>query len=179
MSLTLKSSESRKIMKKIIVGLIITGCLFVVECKEQTKNSINDRVIGIGKMPAVSIDHRDNFHIVYGSCDSILYSSSNDNGESFSAPSLVDVLPELSASAMRGPQIASITNGIVIIACNKSGNIFSYIKDSSGYWSRPVKVNDIDTVAKEQFIALSADGNHAFAAWLDLRGNKRNKIAGA
>jgi hypothetical protein len=28
-------------------------------------------------------------------------------------------------------------------------------------------------------MALAAEGNHLFAVWLDLRGNKRNKIYGA
>jgi hypothetical protein len=41
-------------------------------------------------------------------------------------------------------------------------------------------VNDADTTAKEGLIALSADGGeNVFAAWLDLRGNERNKIYGA
>jgi hypothetical protein len=37
----------------------------------------------------------------------------------------------------------------------------------------------VDTVAKEGLMALSADGEKAFAIWLDLRGNKKNKIYGA
>lgn len=38
-----------------------------------------------------------------------------------------------------------------------------------------MKVNDVDTVAKENFLALTADGENTFAVWLDLR-DKHNKI---
>jgi hypothetical protein len=39
-------------------------------------------------------------------------------------------------------------------------------------------VNDIDAVSKEQLMALSADGQNAYAVWLDLR-NGHNEIFGA
>jgi hypothetical protein len=40
-------------------------------------------------------------------------------------------------------------------------------------------VNDTDTTAKENLMAFSGDGENAFAVWLDLRGNKQNKIYGS
>jgi hypothetical protein len=166
-------------MKTTLLIGIIAITVFGVSCKEQKKKMGTNLIIGQGKMPHLAIDGAGNFYIVYGTGDSILYSSSNDKGESFSAPRLIARLAQLSASAMRGPQIAATTNTVVILACSKSGNIFSYTKDATGNWSLPVKVNDVDTVAKEQFLALSADDNHVYAVWLDLRGNKRNKIIGA
>ena len=129
-------------------------------------------------MPMVARDDAANLHVVYGAGDSIMYSSSVDHGESFSTPVLIDLLPNLAASHMRGPQIAATATGITVIASDKPGNIFSYHKDASGKWSEPVKVNDIDTVSKEGLMALAADGQTAFAAWLDLR-DKHNKIVGA
>jgi hypothetical protein len=66
-----------------------------------------------------------------------------------------------------------------VTACNESGDIFSFTKDQSGKWSKPARVNDADTIAKEGFIALTAEGKNAFATWLDLRGNGHNKIFGA
>ena len=48
----------------------------------------------------------------------------------------------------------------------------------SGNWKAANRVNDIDTVAKEGLMALSADGQNTFAVWLDLR-DKHNKIFGA
>jgi len=80
---------------------------------------------------------------------------------------------------MRGPQIACTSNGVTVIACNKQGDIYAYNKIATGGWSAAARVNDEDTVAKEGLMALGGDGNTLFAAWLDLRGNKRNKIVGA
>jgi len=65
------------------------------------------------------------------------------------------------------------------VACNSSGNIHSYTKDTQGNWIQSQRVNDVDSVDREAFVALAADGLHAVAVWLDLRGNRRNKIFGA
>jgi hypothetical protein len=107
-----------------------------------------------------------------------MYTYSSDKGKTFSSPSLIALLPKLAASHTRGPQLAVTTDGLVLTACNNSGDIFSYIKDASGGWQQTGKVNDVDTVAKENLMALSADGQNAFAVWLDLR-DKHNKIFGA
>jgi len=166
-------------MKRMSVVRVIVIALFVISCKDQEKKENNGLLIGKGRMPAIAGDNNNSFFVVYGSGDSLLFSSSSDGSKTFSSPALIAVLPGLTASAMRGPQIASVANGLVVIACNKAGNIFSYTKDEPGKWSPAVRVNDVDTVAKEQFLALSAAGNNAFAVWLDLRDNKRNKIVGA
>jgi len=128
-------------------------------------------------MPSFTRDMSGNVHLVYGNGDSLLYTYSDDNGKSFSTPSLIAVVPALTASHMRGPQISVTSNGLVVTACNKQGNIFSFTKESNT-WSGANRVNDIDTIAKENFIALSADQNNAFAVWLDLR-DGRNRIYGA
>jgi len=107
-----------------------------------------------------------------------MYSHSSDHGETFSASSLISVLPKLAASHTRGPQVAATNDGLVLTACNDSGDIFSYVKDGSGKWQQTARVNDMDTVAKENLMALSANGRNAFAVWLDLR-DKHNKIFGA
>jgi hypothetical protein len=87
-------------------------------------------------------------------------------------------LPDLFSFAMRGPEIAVNNSGLIITACTTQGNIFSYYKDKEN-WKQGARVNDVDTIAKEGLMALAADGENAFAVWLDLRGNKRNKIYGA
>jgi hypothetical protein len=99
-------------------------------------------------MPNVVSDSR-NIHLVYGHGDSILYVSSSDHGTTFSATELVAVVPKLAASHMRGPQIATTSTGVSIIACNNNGDIFSFVKDQTGKWMRGARVNDMDTVAKE------------------------------
>jgi hypothetical protein len=154
--------------------LVFVAFIFLYSCKNEYSNS----VIAAGQMPNLVKDNSNNIHLVYGNEDSILYSYSSDHGNTFSAPSLISILPKLAASHTRGPQIASTSNGLTVTACNEMGDIFSFAKDGSGKWSRGTRVNDIDTVAKENLMALAADGDNAFAVWLDLR-DKHNKIFGA
>ncbi|HET6995953.1 MAG TPA: sialidase family protein [Chitinophagaceae bacterium] len=124
------------------------------------------------------MDRSGNPQLVFGNGDSILYSSSADGGKTFSSSALVAVVPKLAASHMRGPQIAATANGLLVTACTDLGDIFSFIRDGSGNWSKTGRVNDVDTMAKENLMALAADGDKAFAVWLDLR-DGHNKIFGA
>src|SRR5258705_1293166 len=138
----------------------------------------NTLFIAEGQVPDITKDNSGDLHLVYGRGDSILYTYSSDQGRSFSSSLLISILPNLAASHSRGPQFVSTSNGLTVIACNKSGDIFSFIKDQSGSWVETSRVNDTDTVAKENLIALSADDKNAFAVWLDLR-DGHNKIFGA
>lgn len=161
----------------LVITTIIGASL--TSCKDGRPQDITSEVIiGNGQMPNATNDITGNFHIVFGSGDSIMYAASTDHGKSFSAPALVSVLPGLAASHMRGPQIAATSNGLTIIACNKEGDIFSYNMTDSGNWIKSARVNDTDTVAKEQLMALSGDKGNLYAVWLDLR-DKHNKIVGA
>lgn len=157
-----------------LTGIIV---LFMA-CNHPYSLNSSDTVITQGGMPNLSVDNAGMVHLVYGRGDSVLYCYSSDQGNSFSSPSLVAILPRLAASHMRGPQIAATSNGLVITACNSIGNIFSFTKEQSGNWSQAIRVNDVDTVAKENLMALSADGDKAFATWLDLR-DGHNRIYGA
>lgn len=159
-----------------------TVTLFVFSCFifliAYTQKMENDLVIAKGQMPNITKDISNMIHIVYGSGDSIMYISSID-GMSFTSPSLVAVLPKLFASAMRGPQIAVATNGLIITACTSNGNIFSYKKEVSGKWTKAIKVNDVNEMAKEALMALSADGLNAYAIWLGVKGPKGQNVYGA
>jgi hypothetical protein len=159
--------------------LILLAIYTFSACSEKQDHKSNDFVIANGQMPNLVKDKEDNLHLVYGSGDSILYSYSTDQGKLFSQPSLISVLPKLAASHTRGPQIAATTKGLTVVACNAMGDIFSFNKAASGNWEQAGKVNDVDTTAKEGLMALSGDGENAFAVWLDLRENKHNKIYGA
>ena len=86
-------------------------------------------------------------------------------------------MPDLVDYATRGPQIAVTKNCIAVIAVNRLGNIFSFIKDESGKWIKTAKVNDVDTVDKEGFLGLSSDGkNNLFAIWPDLRNDESKNL---
>lgn len=167
-------------MKEIL--FFVFASLVIASCTEQnsSENPVvsADSILASGQMPDVVKDKSNTLHVVYGTGDSIMYTHSTNQGKIFSVPVLISVLPGLAASHTRGPQVAVTSKGLVLTACTNSGDIFSYVKDVSGKWKQTARVNDIDTVAKENLMALSADGQNAFAVWLDLR-DKHNKIYGA
>lgn len=138
-----------------------------------------DFLIAAGQMPNTTLGRNGTIQLVYGNGDSIFYSSIKEKASAFSKPTLVSVIPHVYTFATRGPQIAATTNGLVVTACTSTGNIYSFYKKENGRWTKGERVNDVDTVAKEGLTGLAADGNNAFAVWLDLRGNRRNKIVGA
>lgn len=152
--------------------------LLVCNCSPaEPEGEMNVR-IGRGSLPALAISKSGDAYVVYGSGDSLLYSISDNRGGSFTPPQLIAVVPGLWAAHMRGPQVAVSASGAVVIACNKSGDIFSFKEKKPGEWMASKKVNDIDTVAKEAFLAVAAEGEIVYAVWLDLR-DKANKIMGA
>ncbi|HUC81678.1 MAG TPA: sialidase family protein [Flavisolibacter sp.] len=152
--------------------------LGLTACKNSDKNNPTTEIIGEGGVPDVAKDDKA-IHITYGKGDSILYSFSSDNGNSFSKPEVVDTVAKLFSFAMRGPQITSTADGICIIAATQQGDLLSYQKDVSGRWTKTGRVNDVDTIAKEGLLALDGDGNNLFAVWLDLRQDNLNNIYGA
>lgn len=165
-------------MKSFYLYIIFSFLILLANsCKNSQENNI-DITIAAGSMPNMAIDNVGNPGIVYGKNDSIMFVSSTDRGKTFSAPGFVAVLPGLVASAMRGPQIVFASDGFIITACNKSGNIFSLKKEKNGSWLVSDKINDVDTVCKEGFISMAADGRDLFSIWLDLR-NGHNEIFGA
>jgi hypothetical protein len=141
--------------------------------------SKNELIIANGGMPNMATDKKSNVHVVYGTGDSIMYVLSANQGKSFSSPQLVAVLPKLFANAMRGPQIATTHKGIVITACTTTGNIFSYTKEGTAKWTKAMKVNHVDEVAKEGLMSLSADGPSVFAVWLAVKSPKGQNVYGA
>jgi len=165
-------------MKSIFLLSNIIAFVLFQSCKDQKNGNNAGAIIANGQMPNITKDNSGDLHLVYGIGDSIMYSFSSDEGNTFSTPILISVLPELVASHMRGPQIAATDNAIVVTAANNDGNIFSYSKNKMGKWAQTSMVNDIDTIAKEGLMALAAEGQNSFAVWLDLR-NKHNEIFGA
>lgn len=164
-------------MKYFLVTAFLISA-FISSCTEKKAEAKNDFIIASGQMPAIAKDKENNLHLVYGWGDSIMYAYSNDNGNTFSQPSLIAVLPHVYTFATRGPQIAVTDKGLLVTACTSDGNIYSFYQTANN-WVQGNKVTDTADVAKEGLMALSADGNNVFAVWLDVRGTNRNKIYGA
>src|SRR6188768_2938187 len=150
--------------------------LMLTACSEKKASIQDEAIIANGQMPALAKDKDNNLHLVYGIGDSIMYAYSDDKAITFSKPVLISILPHVYSFAMRGPQIAATGNGIVVTACTADGNISSFYKEKGNDWKQGNNVNDADTVCKEGLMGLSADGDNTFAVWLDLRGDKKNKI---
>lgn len=164
-------------MKKI-THLILLLSIFSA-CTEKNYSVKNDVVVANGQMPNIVQDGSKNIDLVYGSGDSIMYAYSTDKANTFSEPALISVLPHAYSYATRGPQIAATAKGLIVTAATSAGDIFSFYKELGETWIPGKKVNDQDSVAKEGLTSLSADGDNVWAIWLDLRGNRRNKIYGA
>ncbi|MEO8112109.1 MAG: sialidase family protein [Ginsengibacter sp.] len=161
------------------IGLSLLGFVLLASCSQKQASNASDMIIAKGQMPNIIKGKDNKLHLVYGVGDSIMYTYSKNNAQSFSKPVLISVLPHVFSFAMRGPQIAATQNGIVVTAATSLGDIFSFYKTGSDAWKQGQRVNDVDTIAKEGLMALSSDKENAYAVWLDLRGNKRNKIYGA
>ena len=140
----------------------------MVACSQKGTDT-NAHVIANGNMPNLARDAAGIIHMVYGYGDSLLYSYSADEGTRFSSPELIGLVHGLTAGAMRGPQIACNNLGPVVTANNHAGDIFCFRLGSDHRWTASGKVNDIDTVARENLMALAADHELSYAVWLDLR----------
>ncbi|MFD2935265.1 sialidase family protein [Spirosoma flavum] len=136
--------------------------------------------VGKGMHPSVSTDPTGIAHIVYGHSE-VLYYTTSGTGEQFEPSVRVDSLPGLHLGASRGPQIAATNQSVVITALDKAGNVWAYtLIRATGQWQKRVRVNDIADIAKEGFVALVATPDNSYTAvWLDLRGDKQNKLVGS
>lgn len=134
-----------------------------------------------GVQPNIFADGQGNIEMVFGKGNAIYYSISRDHGNTFTPPVLVDSLRGLHLGVSRGPQIASSPLATVITAIDRAGNLYAYTLDrKTGSWLDRRMVNDLPNVAEEGFNALASDGKGKFfVTWLDLRGDKKNKIFGA
>ena len=167
----------RNMKTNFLLVLLLVGIAAASQNKGVDANGVTS--LGAGQVPDLATSGNA-VHAVWGRGDSILYAFSANRGQTFSAPEVVGVLPKLFSFAMRGPQVAAISGGACIIACNQQGDLIAYQKTGTGHWRKTAKVNDVDTIAKEGFLDLASDGRgNLFAAWLDLRKGRRNNIAGA
>ncbi len=141
-----------------------------------TQSAENGTVMIKGQMPNIAKDSKGVLHITYGMGDSLMYISSKD-GKVFSKPLLIAVVPNVFTTAMRGPQIAATTDGLVVTACTKKGDIFSF-KKSGAIWTKPVRLNERPETAKEALMALSADGLNVYAIWLSVKNSKGQNLYG-
>lgn len=133
-----------------------------------------------GLQPDFYVHENGQIDLVFGLKNTIFYANSIDNGLHFSVPQIVDSLSGLHLGMSRGPRIAGSNKSIIITAIDKKGNVHAYRKKmKDNLWQHQL-VNDIPDVAKEGFNAIATNSNGQFMViWLDLRGNKKNKLMAA
>src|SRR5689334_6913897 len=91
--------------------------VLLIACSDKQPPT-SDSIIAQGQMPNITVDASGYIHVVYGTGDSLMYTSSKNRGKTFDPVALVAVVPGLAASHTRGPQIAATESGLVIMACN-------------------------------------------------------------
>src|SRR5688572_775414 len=110
--------------------ILISFTLFFYSIICIAQNSIKEITIADGQMPSVVKDKNNKLHIAFGKGDSILYTSTTD-GKTFTPFFLVAVVPKLFSFAMRGPQIAATSRGLIITAVTQNGDIVSSQKEGN------------------------------------------------
>jgi hypothetical protein len=132
--------------------------------------------------------------LVFGSGNSIWFSRSLDNAQTFSMPSKVAQVPILALGRHRGPRVVLAGSTVIISAVYgetlstgphahglpEDGDLVTWRSTDRGQtWSPPVIVNDSPGSAREGLHAMAA-GEHGqvAAVWLDLRA-KGTRLYGA
>lgn len=134
--------------------------------------------IAKGEQPHVSVDSKGAIRLVFGQDEKIFFTTSTDNGSSFSEPVQIAQVTGMHLGMGRGPQLATSNDRSLVTAMDKQGNIHSFMLDhKTGKWEKLGKVNDQDGSAPEGLMSIAADEtNQFYAVWLDLRKDRMNNI---
>ena len=134
--------------------------------------------MGEGKQPQVVTDPAGNIRVVYGNGNKIECTTSTDNGLTFSEPQLVGEVPDMHLGMFRGPQVASSKDFTLVSAMDKEGVLHVFqLNHKTKKWAITGQINDVAGSAPEGLMSLAADdANHFYATWLDVRGDRKNKI---
>jgi hypothetical protein len=138
------------------------------------------------RQPQLAIDHEGTIHLTYGAGNSVFYCRSADLGKSFSKGVELPSCGVISLGMRRGPRIAVTKKAICIAVIGgkqgkgKDGDVWAIRSPDGGKtWSEPVRVNDVESAAREGLHAMADGPNDALCCtWLDLR-NKRSEVMAA
>lgn len=138
--------------------------------------------------------HGSTVALAFGAGHEIYFSSSPDEGKTFSTPVKITEAPILPLTRHRGPRIAFAGRNIVITAVGgktlagehahglpSDGDLFAWHSSDGGKtWSPGVRVNDVPGAPTEGLHALAAGKKgYLFAAWLDERSGHGTQLYGA
>jgi hypothetical protein len=160
-----------KVQKLLKVCLALTiGSLLNPACGQT--------LISKGEQPQITIDAKRVIRVVFGETEQIFYSTSTDNGKTFSDPALIGEVKEMHLGMTRGPQLATSKDYSIVTAMDKNGNIHCFeLNHRSNKWRKVKNVTDVDHPAPEGLMSIASDDNNNFyAVWLDLREDRKNNI---
>jgi len=155
-------------MKKIIYLFVVS--IFFISCKYSNNND-SGLITSIGQQPSIASSTKGEVMIVFGNEESIYYSRSKNQGESFSEPSLVAKHAGLVLGYSSGPSIAITSKYIVVTAPDKTGNLNAWSRPVGiESWSGPFRINDVDKSVGESLsdITSTPDGR-LYCVWIDTR----------
>jgi len=155
-------------MKKIIYFFVIS--IFYISCNYSNNNN-SGLIATIGQQPSIASNTKGEVIIVFGDEESIYYSSSKNQGDSFSKPSLVAKHEGLVLGYSSGPGIAITSKSVVVTAPDKMGNLNAWSRPVDfESWAGPFRINDVNNSVGESLsdITSTPDG-HLYCVWIDTR----------
>jgi len=133
-------------------------------------------ISSFGEQPNVSLNAEGDLGVVFGDKESIYFSTSKDQGDSFNKPLLVAELKGLMLGYSSGPDLAMNSDYTVVTAPSKDGNLYSWsCKTDSKSWLGPFRVNDLNGSVGESLSAITStpDGK-LYCVWIDTRAMKED-----
>ena len=152
--------------------------IFFISCQDSKQKS-NNLITSSGEQPSVSKNAFGEIEVVFGNEESIYYSSSKNQGDSFSKPSLVAKHEGLVLGYSSGPGIATTSTSVVVTAPDQLGNLYAWSRPvDTEVWSGPFRINDVDKSAGESLsdITSTPDG-YLYCVWIDTRFLEQNSPA--
>ncbi|TDE09743.1 hypothetical protein [Dyadobacter psychrotolerans] len=172
------------LLSKLGIFILVSMLLSPQNDKKPVHSFESEQNLGSGSQPEIAVDASGVIRIVYGVKNGkerdLYYVSSVDGGKFYSKPFVVGNFSQMGLGMGRGPQLTTTKDYTVVTVGDHQGNLFAVnLSNKTNQWSKPVRVNDADTTAKEALSGLGAGkDNLVYTAWLDTRlGN--NNLYGA
>tara|TARA_R110002124_G_scaffold71185_1_gene190741 strand:+ start:1134 stop:2225 length:1092 start_codon:yes stop_codon:yes gene_type:complete len=172
------------LLPKLGLFLVIFTMMFSQKDLRPVRTVSIAQNLGVGSQPEIAVSADGIIRIVYGVKKGkereLYHILSDDGGKSYSKPFLVGNFSQMGLGMGRGPQLTTSKDYTVVTVGDHQGNLYALnLSNKTNQWSTPIKVNDVDTTAKEALSGLGVGkDNLVYTAWLDSRlGN--NNLFGA
>lgn len=160
----------RNLFSMLIVMLVLTSVKAIEPFTVHTGSESS-----APKQPQAFVGSDGTVHLAFGIDNDVYYCNVKDG--KCSAASLAFPVPNMSLGMRRGPRIAQSGSDLVVTAIGgaqgkgRDGDILAFRSSDQGKtWTGPVKVNDVESSAREGLHAMTASSDGTlWCVWLDLR----------